>query len=246
METISPENAERRRSPLKLVLLCGLMLVAIAGFVALGIWQVERLYWKQDLIARVDHRVHAAPIAAPRGVVIDADRDEYRGVTATGTFDNGKEALVYASTELGPGSWVMTPLGLQNGGTILINRGFVPTDKRDPATRQAGQPTGPVTITGLLRISEPKGSLLQSNDAAAGRWYSRDVAAIAAAKGVGNVEPYFIDADAAPNPGGFPVGGLTRVVFPNSHLSYAMTWFAMALMVSGLLVFVIRNELRKP
>lgn len=225
-------------------MLCGLMLLSIAGFVALGIWQVERLSWKLDLIARVDQRVHAEPVPAPTGRPADAADDEYRHVTATGTLQNGKETLVYAATELGPGYWVMTPLVLSDGTAILINRGFVPTDKRDPATRLPGQLSTPVTITGLLRMTEPKGSLLQSNDPAAGRWYSRDVAAIAADKDVANAASYFIDADATPNPGGLPVGGLTRVVFPNSHLSYAITWFALALMVAGLLAFVIRSEIR--
>ncbi len=145
---------------------------------------------------------------------------------------------------LGPGYWVMTPLVLSDGTAILINRGFVPTDKRDPATRAAGQLSDPVTITGLMRMTEPKGSLLQSNDPAAARWYSRDVAAIAADKHIANAAPYFIDADATPNPGGLPVGGLTRVVFPNNHLVYAITWFGLALMVAGLLAFVIRSETR--
>lgn len=240
----SSEKTVRRRSPVKLALLSGLMLFFIAVFTALSVWQVERLAWKRDLIARVDQRIHAAPVAAPVGQPIDAAADEYRRVTATGTLDNSKETFVYASTELGPGYWVMTPLILPQGHSVLVNRGFVPADKRDPATRARSQFAGPVSITGLMRLSEPKGSLLQSNDPASGRWYSRDVAAIAADKQMVDPQPYFIDADATANPGGVPVGGLTRVVFPNSHLSYAITWFAMALMVAGLLVFVIRTELR--
>ncbi len=220
------------------------MLLSIAGFVALGVWQVERLSWKLDLIARVDQRVKAEPVPAPLGRSVNAADDEYRRVTTTGTLQNGKETLVYASTELGPGYWVMTPLSLPDGKAILINRGFVPVDKRNPETRQSGQLSGPVTITGLIRMTEPKGSLLQSNDPASGRWYSRDVAAIAVEKGVTNAAPYFIDTDATPNPGGLPVGGLTRIVFPNNHLVYAITWFGLALMVAGLLGYVIRGEIR--
>lgn len=238
------QTQHSRRSPIKLAMLCGLMLLSIVGFAALGIWQVERLSWKLDLIARVDQRVHAEPVPAPTGRPVNAADDEYRRVTASGTLQNNKETLVYASTELGPGYWVMTPLVLSNGTTILINRGFVPTDKRDPATRPASELSDPITITGLLRMSEPEGALLQSNDPAAGRWYSRDVGAIAADKHVANAAPYFIDADATPNPGGLPVGGLTRVVFPNNHLVYAITWFGLALMVAGLLAFVIRGEIR--
>ncbi|AJD44861.1 surfeit locus 1 family protein (plasmid) [Rhizobium gallicum bv. gallicum R602sp] len=239
-----PLPKERRRPSIRLAMLCSLMLLSMAGFVALGLWQVERLSWKRDLIARIDQRVHAEPAPAPTGRAVHAADDEYRRVTATGTLQNSKETLVYASTELGPGFWVMTPLSLREGQTVLINRGFVPTDRRDPQTRPSGQLSGQVTITGLMRITEPKGSLLQSNDPASGRWYSRDVAAIAAEKHVADAAEYFIDADNTPNPGGLPIGGLTRIVFANNHLVYAITWFGLALMVAGLLGFVIRSEVR--
>src|SRR5690606_36624396 len=101
--------------------------------------------------------------------------------------------------------------------TLLVNRGFVPPDKRDATTRAAGNPDGPVTVTGLLRITEPGGALLRAIDPAADRWYSRDVAAISEARGLGRVAPYFLDADAAPNRGGYPVGGLTVVRFRDPH-----------------------------
>jgi surfeit locus 1 family protein len=99
-------------------------------------------------------------------------------------------------------------------------------------------------VTGLLRLTEPKGGFLRANDPAADRWYSRDVEAMAAARGLTDTAPYFIDADATPNPGGLPVGGLTVVAFRNSHLVYALTWFALALMLAALTVRVAREELR--
>jgi surfeit locus 1 family protein len=99
-------------------------------------------------------------------------------------------------------------------------------------------------VTGLLRITEPKGGFLRANDPAAERWYSRDVAAIAAARGLADAAPYFIDADAAPNPGGLPVGGLTIVAFPNSHLVYAITWYGLAVMLAGAVLYVVRDERR--
>jgi surfeit locus 1 family protein len=218
-------------------------MVALAVvFAGLGKWQVQRLFWKLDLIARVEARVHRAAVPAPptsEWADISAEKDEYRHVTASGTFDHGKAVLVQAVTELGAGFWVVTPLVQEGGSTILINRGFVPADRRDPASRAAGDPSGPVHVIGLLRISEPGGGFLRSNDAVGGRWYSRDVAAIAAAEGLGNVAPYFIDADATPNPGGLPVGGLTVVSFRNSHLVYALTWFALAAMsaAAGYLIY---------
>jgi surfeit locus 1 family protein len=170
--------------------------------------------------------------------------DEYRRVTAEGTLQNDLETLVYASTALGPGYWVITPLALADGTSVLINRGFVPTEKRDPTTRLDGQISGPVSITGLLRLTEPKGTLIKKNDPAGDRWYSRDTAAIAQQRGIADIAPYFIDADGTPNPGGMPTGGLTQIAFPNNHLVYAITWFVLAAMALGLLVIVVRVEMR--
>ena len=215
---------------------------------SLGIWQVERLSWKRDLIARVDQRVHADPVSAPAraqwGSINRAD-DEYLRVTAQGTLQNDKESFVYASTEIGPGYWVLTPLTLTDGTSVMINRGLVPSEKRDPKTRSEAQTSGPVTLTGLLRLDEPGGTFIRSNVPEEDRWYSRDVTAMANKHGISDVAPYFIDADATPNPGGWPKGGLTQVKFPNSHLSYAITWFVLAAMMTGLLVYVLRSELRK-
>ncbi|PWC36597.1 Surfeit locus 1 family protein [Azospirillum sp. TSO35-2] len=225
-----------------------LALAGIAGLTALGVWQLERRVWKLDLIERVDARIHAAPVATPgpdTWPAVTAAKDEYRRVRVTGRFLNDRETLVQAVTDLGGGFWVLTPLRTDDGFTVLVNRGFVPPEKRDPASRAAGQPEGETSITGLLRMTEPKGGFLRANDPAAGRWFSRDVAAIAAARGLGEVAPYFIDADATPNPGGGPVGGLTVVSFPNSHLGYALTWFALDLMLIGWVALVARSEARR-
>jgi surfeit locus 1 family protein len=116
---------------------------------------------------------------------------------------------------------------------VLINRGFVPPERRDQATRLEGNPAGVVSITGLLRMTEPNGGFLRNNDPAGDRWYSRDVEAIAAARGLPGSAPFFIDADATPNPGSYPQGGLTVVKFHNNHLIYALTWFGLALMLAG-------------
>nr|WP_148309259.1 SURF1 family protein [Sphingopyxis fribergensis] len=199
------------------------------GLAALGVWQVERRAWKHALVAAVDARIHAAPAAAPGPDAwgrVDAKGDAYRRVTATGSFRHDRETLVQAVTDRGPGFWVLTPLETP-GFTLLVNRGFVPRDRRDPAARTAGNTAGAVTVTGLLRVTEPEGAFLRSNDPAADRWYSRDVAAIAKARGLGKTAPYFVDADSAPNPGGYPIGGLTVVRFSDNHLVYALTWFAL-------------------
>jgi surfeit locus 1 family protein len=240
--TISPSGS---RSQLTLGIWVASLLVLTAAFIALGVWQVKRLHWKLDLIARVEARVHAQAIPAPgpeKWAFINAADDEYLRIQATGVLLNDDEAEVYAVTDLGPGYWVMTPLRTADSTIILVNRGFVPTDRRNRATRIDGNPTGEITITGLLRLNEPLGTLLRSNVPADERWYSRDVTAMARSRGLTNVAPYFIDADAAPNPGGLPVGGLTQLVFPNSHLVYAITWFVMAAMSLGMTVYLIRVE----
>ena len=156
-------------------------------------------------------------------------------------FRHDRETLVQAVTEQGPGFWVITPLETAQG-VILVNRGFVPPDRRAPASRSGGQAAAPVRVTGLLRASEPDGAFLRANAPDEGRWYSRDVAAIARARGLSDVAPYFIDADATPNPGGHPVGGLTVVRFRDSHLTYALTWFGLSLLSLTGAVIVARQS----
>lgn len=238
-----PDGEGATSSSRSRVVLIAFLLVLVAVFIALGTWQMQRLFWKLDLIARVDARIHADPVPAPSGTV-DPVTDEYRRVVATGLFDHGKSVLVQAVTDRGAGFWVMTPLRQADGSAILVNRGFVPTDKRSPDARVASElAAGPVSVTGLLRLAEPGGGFLRSNDPPNDRWFSRDVEAIAAAKGLADVEPYFIDADATPNPGGLPVGGLTVVTFRNSHLVYALTWYALAAMSAGAAYAAMRRRL---
>lgn len=246
-----PDHAagERRRSRGVLALLGVAALLVFAGLLVLGTWQVERLRWKTDLIAHVEARLAATPVEAPgpdTWDAVDADHDVYRRVRLEGTFLHDRETLVQAVTDLGPGFWVVTPLRRADGTVVLVNRGFVPNDRRDPATRAAGQIGGEARVAGLLRITEPDGAFLRSNDPGADRWFSRDVAAIAAARLPGErVAPFFVDADGAGNPGGLPVGGLTVVRFPNSHLVYALTWYGLALLLLGASIWVVRDERRR-
>jgi surfeit locus 1 family protein len=224
----------------------GLLLIA-AGFSALGVWQVHRRVWKRDLIAQIDARIHAPPVAAPAPPAwpaIDAAHDAYRRVQVAGVFLNDRTTLVQAVTTLGGGYWVMTPLRTAAGFTVLINRGFVPPGRPDMIARGEGPAAPTSEVTGLLRITEPKGGFLQSNAPADNRWYSRDVAAIARAKQLPDVAPYFIDADPTPRDEGGPVGGLTVVDLPNNHLVYLITWFSLAAMSVGGALLVVLDALR--
>ncbi|MBL0968349.1 MAG: SURF1 family protein [Brevundimonas sp.] len=209
-------------------------------FGGLGVWQVQRLQWKTQLIADVEARAHAAPFPAPAPGDTNGGVEAYQAVRAQGGFAHDRETLVQAVTALGPGYWVVTPLETDRGFTVLVNRGFVPGER--VAGRDWVRPEGLQSVRGLLRVTEPNGGFLRANDPAGDRWRSRDVAAIAQAKGVtGPVASYFIDA-ADDGQGAWPRGGLTVLKFSNSHLVYALTWFALA----GLCVFGAWRFWREP
>lgn len=229
-------------SKIALALLAGIL---FAGFCALGTWQVKRLFWKLDLIERVEQRVHAPATDAPGPAAwasITPQTDEYRHVRLSGTYLPLFNTLVQATTALGSGYWLVTPMRLADGSTVLVNRGFVP--KRESIG--AGTPAGIVHVDGLLRISETGGGFLRENNPATQHWYSRDVAAIGASHMLTKVAPYFVDAQAkSETAADAPVGGLTVVSFHNNHLVYALTWFALALMVAGITWWIVREDKRR-
>jgi surfeit locus 1 family protein len=216
----------------KRLILTGISAGLCLLFLALGCWQVARLGWKTALIAQVEARIHAPTVPAPgpdQWSGVTREDDQYRVVSVRGRLLNDRETKVQAVTELGPGSWILTPLFTDDGSTILINRGFVPSRTDQRPEPEWTRPEGPVSVTGLLRLSEPGGGFLRANNPAADRWTSRDVAAIAARRGLGGqTAPYFIDEAATPGEYGWPRGGLTVVRFSNNHLVYALTWFGLA------------------
>lgn len=220
--------------------------LASLGFVALAVWQLQRLGWKNDLIARVTQQAAAAPVPMPPPAAWAAvgKPDEYRRLRVQGRFEP-REALVQATTALGGGHWVLAPLRLADGTVVLVNRGFVPPGQRAPAHHVA--PAGTVELTGLLRLSEPGGGPLRDNDPAAGRWYSRDVAGIAAQLALaGPVAPFFIDEATDPaDPARWPRPGLTVVRFTNNHAVYAATWAALAAMAAAAAGYLVREERRR-
>jgi surfeit locus 1 family protein len=245
--SVGNEAHERTPAPaLKLFAFGAFAIIGTAVLIGLGVWQVERRVWKLDLISRVEQRVHAAPVSAPGPSSwsrINASDDAYRHVRVTGHFLGARETLVQAVTERGGGYWVVAPFRAIEGFTVLVNRGFVPADRAESELRAAVDP-GETTLTGLLRVTEPGGAFLRHNDPAADRWYSRDVTAIAAARGIQQVAPYFIDVDRSADPAALPVGGLTVIAFPNNHLLYALTWFGLAAMLTGWSLYVALQEWR--
>ncbi len=214
-------------------------LIALAILLSLGTWQIERRTWKEDLIARIVRQTKAEPVAPPGPAAWDPARDEFRHVQVSGRFLNDRETLVHglaAGETPGralQGYYVLTPLRRADGSVVLVNRGFVPTELKAQSDRRDGLIEGSTTVTGILRASEPRGLFVPEADPARGEWFNRDVAGIAAARGVPEVAPYLIEADAVPGQTSWPRGGQLRVDLPNNHLQYAFTWFGLAACLIG-------------
>jgi surfeit locus 1 family protein len=214
----------------------------------LGIWQIQRLHWKLGLIAARSAAVSAPPIVPPT-TRAQAQAMEFRRVAVTGVLLNGKEILVNAISRDGRGGYhVLTPLREDDGKVVFIDRGFVPTRLKDRRERAAGDPAGSVRVVGLLRVAalERPGWFTPLNQPRAGDWYWVDLGAMAAADGLGTVQPFYIDADASPNPGGWPQGGVTRLTLPNHHLQYSITWFSLAIAAVVTYVLAERRDRKAP
>ena len=202
----------------------------LLALLALGSWQIERLFWKREQIAERQAAVAAAPVAAPRSLE-EARSMEFRHVTDEGVFLHDKEIFLGATSEAGRNGYqVLTPLREAGGRNVFVNRGFIPAELKDPLTRSEGEIAGTVRVQGLLRLP-PAGKpawFLPDNRRDLNYWLWVDLPAIAAADRLDHVAPFYIDADATPNPGGWPKGGITRLELRNDHLQYAITWFSLA------------------
>jgi len=209
---------------------------------ALGTWQIERKSWKEGLIAALTERLAAPPAALPAPATwprLDPASDEYRRVTFTATFDHGKEALIYAAASAfrpdvpggGTGDWVFTPARLPDGAYVIVNRGFVPEARKDAASRTAGQIASAVEIVGVMRWPDARHWFSPADDLQHNMWFTRDPLAIAAAKGLGSVAPFYVEQESPTPPGGLPQPGKLVVRLRNEHLQYAVTWYGLALVL---------------
>lgn len=216
--------------------------IGVVILVGLGDWQLKRLAWKEALIAAVETRAHApateAPLPAEWPSLKPAEY-EYRHVRVSGTYDYRRQAFIFRALGDphgpygGPGYLVMTPLKLASGETLLINRGFTPLDRKAEGERG---PDGTVEVTGLMRSPEDRTWFTPADDPAKNQWFTRDIDKMAAALSPGPHAPFSIDADAGPDAQALPEGGETILTFPNNHLSYAFTWFGMALALVAVFV----------
>jgi len=248
--TAPAESEPRRRG---LVVFAFFVLGALAVLIALGTWQLERMEWKEALIAELDRKLSAPPANLParaRWPQLNAASDEFRRVTFPAEFLADQEALVYSSGSplrpdaTGPGYWVFAPARLIGGSLVVVNRGFVPEGRQDPKTRAQGRLSGVVEIVGVMRWPEQRGTFTPKDEPGKGLWFARDPAAMAAAKGWGNVAPFYIDQEAPPAPGGLPKVGPLNATLPNNHLQYAVTWYGLALVFVISAVFFLRARRR--
>jgi Uncharacterized conserved protein len=244
---LSTDSKPRARGTLLLVILSIPVLILL---LTLGTWQVHRLHWKEGLIQRIHERMAEKPVPLQTiaGMYADGQDIEYRPVTLSGSFIHEGERHYFATWEGRSGYFVHTPVDLGNGRYILVNRGFVPFDRKDPATRQEGQVQGIVTIGGIARLPETEkpSFLVPDNDVAQNIFYWRDIPTMARTAGLpaDKVYPFFVDADNQPNPGGLPVGGVTRIDFPNRHLEYAVTWYGLAFALIAVLAAWLYRQWR--
>lgn len=227
--------------------------IGLAILLSLGTWQLQRMAWKENLIATLNARINEAPQPLPPRAAwasLTEAGNEYARVKLTVTFLPG-EAFVYtAGSSLRPdvasqGFWVFAPARLADGATVLVNRGFVPTDRKDAATRGQSVPTGPVEIVGYMRWPESRGMFAPADDVKANIFFTRDPKAMAAARGWTVDAPFYIDQELPVPPGGLPKPGRIEVKLPNNHWQYAITWYGLALALIGVYGAFIAGRLRQ-
>ncbi len=229
-------------------------LAGVAILIGLGIWQLDRKIWKENLITALNARLARAPEALPpreSWPQLKPEADEYARVKFPAEFLAGQEALVYTAGSAfrpdvqGPGYWVFAPARLDGGSIVIVDRGFVPPDRKDPASRAQGMPHGTVDIIGVLRWPEAPGMFTPADDPKTNVWYLRDSKAIAAAKKWDSAAPFYIEQEAPVPPGGLPKPGKLVVQLPDNHLQYALTWFALALGLAGVYGVWVAGRVRR-
>jgi surfeit locus 1 family protein len=217
---------------------------ALVLIIGLGIWQLERLAWKTSLIDERSTAMAAPAVSVPS--TLDAARPlDFHHVTAAGRFDHTRELYIGALDSRGvEGYQVVTPFTLDDGHILLVNRGFVPGARKDPARRADGQIAGETNIEGILRLPVvPTGWLVPKNHPGDNFWIYVDIPGMSETMHLDNVLPFYVEAGPTPNPGGLPVGGQTRIALPNDHLQYALTWFSFAV---TLVVIYLVYHYRRP
>jgi surfeit locus 1 family protein len=228
----------------------GGVLAMLAVMIGLGTWQMQRREWKLGLIEQIESRAHGEAISLSRAKEFwQKNRDvEYYRVLLVGQFRHELEHHLYTILDGKAGWRVITPLVTASGDVVLVDRGYVPDELKDPATRKAGQVTGTVELIGLARAAVTPSWFTPKGDSRRNQWFARDVEAMAGTlpKGMADrVAPFLIEAEAGPLPGGWPRGGVTQLNLSNRHLEYALTWYGLAVTLLVIAVLVTRSRSRQ-
>jgi surfeit locus 1 family protein len=216
-------------------------LIAVPGVVVLlglGSWQVDRLTWKNDIIAIRAARLDQPAIALPIAGAEQAEH-EFRRVVLRGAFRHESEMFLVFAHGKSAGYRVFTAFTTESGQPVLVDRGFVTESRRDPLRRAAGQVATPAQVKGVLRWSGGRGWFVPDNAPERNFWFHIDVAAMARHAGIGQIPPYYVQADETPNPGGWPQGIRPNVEISNPHLHYALTWFGLAAALATIYVLYL-------
>ena len=232
-----------------LLLFSAFSAASLALLIGLGVWQLQRLEWKQGLIAQIEARAHAEPVTLKETVTRARAGEDvgYLRVRVEGRFDNGKERYLYAVSDGTLGWHVITPLKTPEGEVVLVDRGFVPDAFKEPSSRAQGEINDEVAVTGLARAPDTQGRFIPDNEPAENRWFWRDLDAMSRSMfpaGAPDIAPFILEAERSDIPGGWPLGGQTRLDLPNNHLQYALTWFLLALCLVVIYVIYVRSRLR--
>jgi surfeit locus 1 family protein len=246
---VSKTRRKRKASVLDATVLA---LACVAILIGLGVWQLDRKVWKENLITTINARLDRAPQDLPPRASwsrLREDGEEFRRVAFPAEFLDGEEALVYtAGSPLrpdvkGPGYWVFAPARLAGGSIVLVNRGFVPADHKDPATRIEGATRGIVDVVGVMRWPETRDSFTPADDPKNNVWFLRDSNSIATFKKWTTAAPFYVDQEGPVPAGGWPKPGRLEAHLPDNHLQYAITWFGLALALSAVYIVWLAQQL---
>jgi surfeit locus 1 family protein len=249
---MAQSTEKRSMSPVKTWTFVVVMLALAATCAWLGNWQMQRLAEKDALIVAVDSRLHAEPVPVPQAeqwAALDLEALSYQPVSLTGSFRYNQTVTVFTSLAnargpaSGPGYWVVTPFILAEGGTVFVNRGFVPQDFQEAAVTDGQGDDGQVTISGLLRPAEAAGMMTPAPNMSDRIEWVRNPERLSAMvdPALAPFAPFYVDLPAGPA-GELPQGGETVVEFPNNHLGYAYTWYGFAIVAVVMLGFWLVRE----
>ena len=225
-------------------------IVSLAILISLGTWQLQRKAWKEGLIATLNAQMAASPAPLPpptQWPKLTRDDSEFRRVSLRADVTaNAKPVYLYTGASAlradvkQPGYFVFAPARLPDGQIVVVNRGYVPIDRKiEPAA-------GAVDITGYVRWPETPGWFISEHDANGDIWFVRDPAAMAKVRGWGTVAPFYIDQEAPVPPDGFPKPGPLAIKLRNDHLGYAITWFGLAASLGAVfLAWALRERYNK-